>query len=64
VSTPSQVEPFDEALARVMRACLVLLRRADGPASIRLRLSRDRAGVERLSAESFEGLRVENSWNR
>ena len=52
-------EEMPEQLVRVLRAGLTLLRRTNGAASIRLRLSRDRAGVERLTAESFDGLRIE-----
>jgi hypothetical protein len=41
---------------RELEAALALLRRARGPASVVLRLSRDRAGTERLETVRLEGL--------
>jgi len=48
-----------EEFLRVLRRAVTLLRSVDRAASIRLRLSRDRVGVERLMAESFEGEHID-----
>jgi hypothetical protein len=41
-----------------LEAARALLRRSGGPGAVILRLSRDRAGVERLVAITFEGVKL------
>ncbi len=45
-----------DPVLRELEAARQLLRRSRGPASVILRLSRDRAGTERLETERVEGL--------
>jgi hypothetical protein len=45
-----------DPVLRELEAARELIRRSRGPAAILLRLSRDRAGTERLETERVEGL--------
>ena len=45
-----------DPVLRELEAARELIRRSRGPASVVLRLSRDRAGIERLETERVEGL--------
>jgi hypothetical protein len=45
-----------DPVLRELEAARELIRRSRGPASVILRLSRDRVGTERLETERVEGL--------